>query len=353
MASDDNESRLPQKVERALAEAREKAAGSSSGDGASGRPSTGGRWLALVPMTIACVLLALMMPRAAPPDELPLPNIDRRALDAATKDDIARAERARAQRLRDDVLAVGSAMRAYQKGQSESSTVEVQTEAKLKLENALNLLLTRDKDTAAAYDELKSLRAVQLDQFLVAVKDYEATGKASDELTELGGSFVERMKAAGWIDGTKLLLDDAQRRAAYKTVWTAVLVGNAPTPLVVSIDEQRALYSLYLSRPHAPEGQRKGFDVRRSAAATPDECARIQHDEWLAAEMWRAEKVRKLGELDPTYPTNYALGVSFYKAGHYDDAAQAFQKWLELHPDGPYTLRARNHLKAALVAQGP
>jgi hypothetical protein len=351
VASDDNESRLPAKVERALAEAREKAAASSSSSGKP--PANSGRWLALVPMSIAFVLLVLMMPRSAPPDEVPLPNIDRRALDAVTKDDVARAERAHASRLRDDVLAVGSAIRAYQRGQAESATVEVQTDAKLRLENALNLLLRSDKDTIAAYDALRSLRAVQLDQFLAAVKDYEATGKPSDDLVELGGSFIERMRAAGWLDGTKLLLDDAQRRAAFKTVWTAVVVGNAPTPLVVAVDEQRVLYSLYITRPHAPEGQRKGFDVRRSSAASAQECARVQLDEAMAAEMWRAEKIRKLGELDPSYPTNYALGVSFFKAGHYDDAAQAFQKWLEAHPDGPWTLRARNHLKAALVATGP
>lgn len=351
MASDDNETRLPERVERALAEAREKAASSGS---SSGSPkSSGGRWLALVPVSIAFVLLVLMMPRATPPDEVPMPRVDHRALAASTKDDVARAERARAQRLRDDVLAVGTAMRAYQKAQGESAPADVQTDAKLRLENALNLLLTSDKDTVAAYDELRSLRAVQLDQFLVAVKEYETTGKASNDLVELGGSFVERMKAAGWLEGTKLHLDDAQRRAAFKTVWTAILIGNAPTPLAVPIDEQRVLYSLYIARPHAPESQRKGFDVRRASASTTEECLRVQHDESIAAEMWRADKVRKLGELDPTYPTNYALGVSFFKAGHFEDSAQAFQKWIEAHPDGPWTLRARNHLKAALVAQGP
>ena len=360
MASDDNETRLPERVERALAEARQKAAAASSGDEsesarAKAMSRASGRWLALVPITVALVLLAFMMPHATPADDIPLPRIDRRALDAVTNDDKARAERARRpdQRLTGDVLAVGTALRAFQRAQTDGSPADTQADAKMRLQNSLNLLLTRDASTAAAYEDLKSLRAVQLDQFLEAVKGYEATGKPSEDLAELGGAFIERMQSAGWVAGTKILLDEPQRRAAFKTVWTAILVGNAPTPLTVTIDEQRVLYTLYIQRPHAPEGQRKGLLARREKAANADECARLDHDEALAAEMWRADKVRRLGEIDPTYPTNYALGVSYSKAGHLDDAAQVFQKWLEQHPNGPWTLRARNHLKAALVAQGP
>jgi len=354
VASDDNETRLPERVERALAEAREKAAASSS-SGKKPDSSASGRWLALLPVGIALVLLVFMMPHAAPADDIPLPRIDRRALEAITNDDIARAERAKRpdQRLSGDVLAVGSALRAFQRAQTDGSTADTQVDLKMQLQNALNLLLTRDADTTAAYDALKTLRALQLDQFLAAVKDYEATGKQSPELGEVAGAFIERMQSAGWLAGTKVLLDEPQRRAAFKTVWTAVLVSNAPTPLAVSVDEQRVLYTLYIVRPHAPEGQRRGFATRREKAANADECARVDHDEAISSEIWRAEKIRKLAEIDPTYPANYALGVSYAKAGHFDDAAQAFQRWLDDHPDGPWTLRARNHLKAALVAQGP
>lgn len=314
-----------------------------------------GRWLSLVPVTIAVVLLALMMPHATAPEDVPLPRIDHHALAAATNDDIQRAARAQRpdQRLRDDVLAVGTALRAYQKAQSDGSTADALTEAKLRLDNALGLLLGRDADRAAAYDLLRSLRAVQLEQFLSAVKEYESTGKPTDELAELGGTFIDRMRSAGWMEGNRLVLDDAQRRAAFKTVWTALLFGAFASPLDPTLDEQRVLYGLYLLRPHPPEINRKGFEIRRASAATPAECAKIELEESLAAEMWRADKVRRLGEIDPTYPTNYALGVSLYKAGHYEESAQAFQRWLEVHPEGPWTLRARNHLKAALVAQGP
>jgi hypothetical protein len=38
--------------------------------------------------------------------------------------------------------------------------------------------------------------------------------------------------------------------------------------------------------------------------------------------------------------------------GRFDASAQSFEAWLKDHPEGPWTLRARNHLKAALDASG-
>ena len=209
------------------------------------------------------------------------------------------------------------------------------------------------RDSKQVIDQLKTLRAVQLDEFLAEVERFEATGQQSPDLVELAGAFISRMNDGGWVQGRRLLLDDAQRRAAFKMVWTAMVGGDGTPELAVALDEQRALYTLYLVRPHVPDGQRASFEVMRRGAASDDECRTVASKERLAAEMWRADKIRKLGELDPAYPTSYALGVAYYRAGRYDMSMEAFRSWMDRHPDGPLALRARNHWKAAFLANGP
>lgn len=312
-----------------------------------------GRWLALVPVGMAAIMLALVMPRSAAPHDVPLPAVDARALARIERDDSARAAAARETRLPDEVLAVGTAFRAFQRKQATAAGADEIMAARTTLDHTLGLLVGDGRDRAAAFDRLVSLRAVQLESFLAEVARFEATGAVSDELVDVGGAFIERMRSAGWVDGQRVLLTPAERRATFKIVWfTIVGSGSIPT-LSPTLDEQRALYTLYLTRPHAPEAQRASFAVQRRDATTAEDCARVDLHERLAAEAWRADKIKRLGEIDPTYPTAYALGIAHYRAARYDQSVDAFRAWLEAHPDGPYALRARNHLKAALVAYGP
>ena len=61
-------------------------------------------------------------------------------------------------------------------------------------------------DAAAGGDEpLLRLRAVQLEDFLEALRRFESTGEETDELSALGGGFVRSMKIAGWCDGYSLV----------------------------------------------------------------------------------------------------------------------------------------------------
>ena len=46
------------------------------------------------------------------------------------------------------------------------------------------------------------------------------------------------------------------------------------------------------------------------------------------------------------YPTE---GVARYRHRDYEASVQSFREWLMQHPDGPWTIRARNHLRAALA----
>ncbi len=355
MTSDDNEKDtprvpvpLPPAVERALAEARASAA---SADG-SRQPVPGtksARWLAAIPLTAGVLAIALMMPRAVPPEDIPLPQIDGRALSAVRKDDGERAATARTTRLSSDVLAVGSALRALNKALVRNAAPEEIGAARTTIEHAFaNVAGGR----AEAADALRTLRAVQVEAFLAEVDRFEQTGSPTEELEELGGAFVDRMAAAGWLRNGKILLDEAARRAAYKLVWNAQVGADRVPELALVIDEERALYTFYLTHPHAPEAQRLAYENMRRNAGAEDGCTRAIRMENEDIEQWRLEKIRRLGELDPSYPLGFAVGVAQYRAGRYDLAIESFRTWLAAHPDGPLALRARNHLKAALLAFG-
>lgn len=339
MAGDDET-----QIDEALAKARamvEKAA--------EPRKRDPGRWLALIPLTIALLMMALMMPRATVPDAVPLPTLDAKALSEVARADDARVTRAKTTRLPTDVLGLGSAIRAMQAVSVNPDTNELGAQAaQAMLEEARRILASR-KDWQ---EDVLALRAVQMSAFLDELARYEQTGQTTKELDELGGGFVRRMRSSGWAEGNRIVLDDAQRRAIFKTVWNALAGVDGIDAFALRLDEQRALYTLYISRPYAGESSQRTLDALRRDAQTADQCARAAVDDRRAREMWRAEKIRRFGAIDPSYPTAYALGVAYYRGGRYDLASDAFRAFIESHPDGPLSTRARNHLKAALDAYG-
>ena len=343
-AASPRERPLPASVERALAEARAK-------DKPSGSASNSSRWLALIPVTAALFAFLLMMPRAAAPEDVPLPQIDARALEATHADDRARSASVSTKPLDGDVRAVGTALRALNKGIARGARPEELSNARAILQDAMRTALGTEPQRGI--DALRTLRAVELDQFLAEVTRFEATGKTTPELEELAGGFVERMSAAGWIDGNRVILDEPERRVAYKLVWTATVGADRIPALALTLDEQRVLYTLYLRHPHAPEAERQSFETMRRLAKTDVECDKAIAKERILVEQWRAEKIKRLGELDSAYPTGYALGVAYYRAGRYDLSMEQFRTWVERHPDGPLSLRARNHMKAAFASFGP
>jgi hypothetical protein len=365
VASDDNESNppepfldrapekraeapLPPSVERALAAARVSAA--IAGTKAAQPGTKSARWLALIPVTIAALTMLLMMPRTVPPEDVPLPQIDGAALEAQRQDDMTRAASARATRPAGDILLVGTTLRALNLAQVTGATAEDVGVARTALESAF---MTVAADAEHGLDGLRTLRALQLESFLTEVERFEATGRASEELEALAGPFLDHMIAAGWVEGGKVLLGDGARRAAYKLVWNAQMGAERLRGMAITLDEQRALYTFYLTHPHAPEAQRLAYQAMRRRASTRDECLKANAEEHLDMEQWRIDKIRRLGELDPAYPTGYALGVSYYRAGRLEQSIESFRGWVVNHPDGPYSLRARNHLKAAVLAFGP
>ena len=331
---------LPPRVERALAKARAAARADHE--------RKGGRWLAVIPLGVAVVLLLLLMPRATVPEAVPLPLADQRVLRRLVREDDTLAAEAEKTRLPSAVLAIGSAFRSLNEVQARDGTEGEIADTRRELDASLRELMGHE----GFAEQLRSLRALQTRHFLDALTRWEATGETDAELRALAGNFVKRITEAGWAKDRRILLTDTQRRIMFKTVWNAVMgVENVPA-LATTLDEQRELYAFYLGHPHPPENRRAMFDAQRRAATTPSECARVDAEESRQTELWRVDKIRKLSAIDPTYPGSYALGVAFYRAGRYDLSVEAFNAFLQAHPDGPYALTAKNHLKAALVAHG-
>ena len=352
MAGDEEESKeavvtpekvpIPGRVEQALERARAAARAD--------RAREGGRWLALVPVAIGVIFLALLMPQSTTPDAVPQPVVDRRVLSKIALDDDRAARAAEETRLPTDVLAVGSAFRGLKGAEAKDADSTTMGQAKTKLDGSLAELQLRPNLT----EDLLALRAVQTRRFLDALQVWEERGETTTDLAELGGSFVTRLVETDWATASprRIILDDAQRRVAFKMVWNALLQVEKRPRFALSVDEQRAMYALYLQHPHPSESQRGALLAQRKAALTPSSCEHANADTARQAELWRAEKIKRLGAIDPEYPTAYALGISYYHAGRFDLSADAFSAWLRDHPSGEYTIRARNHLKAAILAGG-
>jgi hypothetical protein len=332
---------LPPRVVRALARAREAAQADHA--------RRGGRALALFPLAVAVLLLGLMMPWATLPDEVPLPIIDERVIRDVARADDARAASAEATRLPADVLLVGTAVRGLNGAQMRGADEVQVLDARRQLDAALHDLGKRDSLNA----ELITLRAVQTRRFLDALSAWEADGKSTEDFTDLAASFVDRARDAGWVTDRHIVLDDAERRVMFKTVWNVLVGVDWASPLGLTLDEDRTLYAFYIKHPHPPESHRLTLDSERRRATTPEACSRVQREVFRQSELWLADKLKKLGDRDPSYPTAYALGVAYFHAGRSELASEAFAAFIRNHPDGRYALRARNHLKAILSGSGP
>jgi len=329
--------RLPPRVEQALARAREAARAD--------RERKGGRWLAVVPVAIGVVLLLLMMPRATAPDAVPLPRVNERTLEAIARADDARAAAAEAERLPSAILAVGTATRALNGAEARGADEAEMVAARQQLDATLRDVARRPD----VVSELVSLRAIQLRRFLDAIALWENTGETSEDFIDLAAAFVQRTADAGWIEGRRVLLSDTERRVMFKTVWNVLTGIDGNAEAAISLDEQRALYKLYIERPHPPDSRRLALLAQRQDATSPELCTRASLEQRRYSQLWLADKLKKLGAMDPTYPTEYALGVAYYHAARFELSADAFTAYIGKNPDGAYALRAKNHLKAALA----
>ena len=282
------------------------------------------------------------VPRSIPPREVPPPSVAAAALDRALAADEARAREAAAQAARGeldyDVRALGEAVRAF-------GRAEVADRGAGKEEAHRRATLAARAAIAHGPDAVLALRAYQARAFLREMRAFERTGEASEELSELGGVFPRSAVAYRWYDPSarRLLPGTAALLALYKKRWNEV-TGLKGEVFALSLDEERALFAFLIEHPAVA-----------AAPSSPGASAATERARAIAVraaeEERRLEKIRDLARLDATYPAAFAEGVVLFRLGRFEAAAVAFERHLAAHPDGPWTLRARNHLKAALESR--
>jgi hypothetical protein len=301
--------------------------------------------LALVPFGVAILFGLLLLPRRGAPDDVPLPIPDPALLAQAAALDHDRAAQALREPLPGPVRALGSAIRAYHSLETSRNAADVN-----RARSAVDAALV---DALSAGDEaLLRLRAVQLEGFLAEIRSFESTGVESDELSALAGGFIRSMKMEGWCDGHTLVPHEPALRTMFKEMWNSFLALGGRPGFEPSLDEQRALYALYLSAPHPSPAMRAAIESARRGARDANACEGVREAERNAIEQWRIERIRRLGAIDPTYPAAFARGVASFRRADYRDASMAFRTWLVAHPEGPLALRARSFLRAADTRTG-
>jgi hypothetical protein len=265
----------------------------------------------------------LALPRPVAPDgAMPLPAVDRRAVQLERAADHQRVERARAGSLPYEVRAVGELVRRYGVRQARGDAVG---SARAREDAFRSRIVAQQRFGAEA---LRSLRAVQTELFLSRVRSAGGRLTESDrELAELAGDLPLRARRAGWTaaDGRLALAED-ELTTLFRVRWTDLVGALHDVELAPKLDELRSYYRVLLVR---PEG----------SSASEREERRLVYAE-------------ALGERDPSFAGQFVRGVSFYRLGRAELAAGAFLEHLRNQPDGAWSLRARNHLLAMLAESG-
>ncbi len=274
----------------------------------------------VVAVSIAALGLLLGAPRAVPPVELPVPVPTQRNLELSLAQHRARgavmARRGAEARVeRFDQRRVGAAVRAF--GVADvARDQEALLDAKRELVAAVQgLRALPDGD-----EQLRELLGYQLSSFLHELARWRSTGIESVELSELAGSITQAITESGWLGPGRALLPDEHVQAALFQKRFAEITG-ARELVGLTQDQHRALLAFLIA--HPPQ-------VGNPAA--------------VAA--FRARRVEEAAQVDDAYPIELARAIVRQQAGDAAGAIEAYRRHFELHPDGPWTLRARNHLKA-------
>jgi len=273
----------------------------------------------LTGVLIVALAALVAAPRATEPTlafELPLPTPNHARLRERAATERLRATEARRHTLAYPVRAVGETIRRIGRAATEGGG---NADAKLADLRVFTVRALKEGGTSG----LLALRAIQAELFVSACHDAARSGTANDDLRELGGDFHTLARASDWLDTLNLRLTDDELALLFRIRWNE-LTGLAQHPtFVASLDEQRARYALLLRLP-----------------AGADSAARLEH---------QLGYVAALETLDRDYPAALARGVVLYRSGAYEAAATAFRAHLAARRDGPWSLRAGNHLLAALA----
>jgi len=269
----------------------------------------------LLAVVIAVIAALLGVPHAVPPDVLPLPNVDFRESQRAEAADVELARKAVGEALPFETRAVGEAFRRFGESNAAQNTglatdrlVEVRERARVALK-------------VRGVESLGRLLALQTEMFLDLLVRWERGEDVEAQLAELGGNFLAKAKSAGWLRSARRLdATRSERRVLFRVRWADVTGLRDQPKLAPTANEWRVYYRFLLLHP-------EHGDARLSADA-------------------QLRYVSVIEKVDLDYPAAFARGVLYYRMGLFAKSEQSFRAELE-RPDGPWRLRARNHLLAA------
>ena len=284
---------------------------------------------AMLALLLAGSTAALAIPRSVAPIDIPEPRLDPRALQHIAAEDAELAASADRARLDVDVLKLGTVLFEFGVADAARDNEALSLARRDVLDASVRALRVGTEPVLA-------LRAHHLRTFLAEMQRYDATGEESDKLHQVAGGFLHRLRYNRWVDETRarhrVLPDRVVLSVLFKKHWNEV-VGVQGAPVESTLAESRAFYRFLIAHPALPEsaGSPALFEARAAIVG-----------------QYRLKKLQELSALDHDYPVQLARGVVYFQLARYPLAVEAFRRYLEGAPDGPYALRAQNYLRAAL-----
>jgi tetratricopeptide (TPR) repeat protein len=283
----------------------------------------------LLALLLAGSTAALAIPRSVAPVDLPEPRLDPGALRHIANADAELAASADRERLDVDVLKLGTQIFAFGVADAKRDDEALATARR-------DVLDATPRALHVGVAPVLALRAHHLRTFLREMARYDATGEETNTLREVAGGFIHRLEHNGWVDVTRAehrVLPDATVLAIlFKKHWNEV-AGVSGAPFDAALPEARAFYRFLLAHPALSDsaGSPSLYDARSAITG-----------------QYRLKKIDELSTVDHDYPVQLARGVVYFQLGRFPLAVEAFRRHLEAHPDGAYTFRAQNYLRAAL-----
>jgi tetratricopeptide (TPR) repeat protein len=277
--------------------------------------------------SVGLALLAawLALPQGTMPDYLPLPLLSSAELAAASAEQRLEARQARQHPLDYSARTVGEAFRQLGRLVHNGEPIDVERRDRFRA-------FVGQARHQVGDAPIRQLRAIQTELFLAALKDWENTGVEGDDLIELGGDFLTVATELGWVKlanheklapvahNTKpcLELDEYERAALFLARWTDLAGMTEDATLHL-----QSVWPLLALRSRL----------------------RLPLSKLGARDLSLVERVKRLS---PRYPDRLSQGLIYARLGDMTQAIAAYRAHLAANPDGPYTLRARNHLRYAL-----
>ncbi len=312
-------------------------------------------WLGAVPVASAALVALLMIPRRAALENVPLPTVDQREITAveATDDELSRRTI-----FPDDVRFLGTLVRRFHTldvehevasksvapARTPDEIVDEVAKLRMEIDRVVSALLTPGR-----LQDLRALRAVQERIFLTELARFESEGKESQELSEIAGSFVVRMRDVGWCVGNHILLGESERRVAYKNSWNTIVGVSERSDFRLTLDELRVQTRFEMLYPTQGPRLRGAAESLRTAGKPKEAEAYVAH----AFDVYRLERVERLAKIDATYPTSLAKMILQTRLHRTDMAKESYYARIESNPEGDYSLRTRNLLLTIRHEESP